>query len=83
MRIGLMRLFLLTFILIGSNFTFAEGRASTHYPIVIALLAGDNLPMDSLSLVKSHTSEAAILFSKNHPEGMPTEYCGQAEMTFI
>ncbi|OUS26148.1 hypothetical protein A9Q99_19415 [Gammaproteobacteria bacterium 45_16_T64] len=46
---------------------------------LIAFIAGDSLPMDTQALAYSHTNEGAADFSRRHPEGMPTEYCGQAK----
>lgn len=46
---------------------------------LIAWLAGDSLPLDAERLAYYHTTEGSRIFSEAHPEGQPTEYCGQGD----
>jgi len=48
---------------------------------IVAFIAGDNLPMDTKALALSHTTKESEKFTERHPEGKPTEFCGQAVST--
>nr|WP_283106902.1 triacylglycerol lipase [Shewanella surugensis] len=63
----------------NKEWLIAKGLNSLAY-LIAGISGNQGLPINSIAMADSLTTEGSILFNQTYPEGIPSQYCGETDM---